>query len=410
MLELVDASIEDLEATQNYERIKANLEAASNSITDELFQFWSQNKQLRMEFDLATGKSQDPVPFNTGMVFHIRVRNDRHRVTVPFDNRSRGFVWFFSFLAYFSRYRQGNRKIVLLLDEPGLNLHAKAQGDFLRFIDERLAPKHQVVYSTHSPFMVNPSRLDRVRTVEDHDDVGTVISADVLRNNRDTLFPLQAALGYDLAQTLFVGPNSLLVEGPSDLIYLQLLSEAVKSNGHSGLDSRWVVTPVGGADKVATFLSLLGANHLNVAVLLDVAMKDKQRISNLMSHGHMKPDHLVPVNAVTGTKEADIEDIFHPGFYLKLVNAVYGKQLGKDIVLDDLGAGSPRIVKRLEELFQKSGQGQFNHYSPATHLLREQGALMKDVDAATLSKAIALFDKLNALLGTGMQARKATTA
>ncbi len=69
--------------------------------------------------------------------------------------------------------------------------------------------------------------MDRTRTAEDKDDEGTVISADILRNDRDTVFPLQAALGYDLAQTLFLGPECLLVEGPSDLIYLQVLGEAV---------------------------------------------------------------------------------------------------------------------------------------------------------------------------------------
>jgi predicted ATP-dependent endonuclease of OLD family len=66
----------------------------------------------------------------------------------------------------------------LLLDEPGLSLHALAQKDFLRYIDD-LAGRHQVIYSTHSPFMVHSDRLTQVRTVEDQEKVGTVISADI---------------------------------------------------------------------------------------------------------------------------------------------------------------------------------------------------------------------------------------
>ena len=93
-------------------------------------------------------------------------------MTVPFDDRSKGFVWFFSFLAYFSQIERGDRDLVLLLDEPGLSLHAKAQGDFLRLIENRLAPKHQVVYTTHSPFMIDARKLDRIRTVEDVDGKG----------------------------------------------------------------------------------------------------------------------------------------------------------------------------------------------------------------------------------------------
>ena len=71
--------------------------------------------------------------------------------------------------------------MVLLLDEPGLNLHALAQRDFLRFIDQRLAPKHQVIYTTHSPFMIDLDNLSSVRTVEDMDNLGTTVSADVLK-------------------------------------------------------------------------------------------------------------------------------------------------------------------------------------------------------------------------------------
>ena len=103
-------------------------------------------------------------------------------MSVPFDERSRGFVWFFSFLAYFNKLEGSEENdLILLLDEPGLSLHGVAQGDLLRLIEERLAPNHQVIYTTHSPFMVEPKALNRVRTVVDVDEVGTKISADVLK-------------------------------------------------------------------------------------------------------------------------------------------------------------------------------------------------------------------------------------
>ena len=91
-----------------------------------------------------------------------------------------------------------NRNLLLLLDEPGLNLHAMAQKDFLRFIDERLAPRHQVIYTTHSPFMIDLDRLGSVRTVQDMDDRGTVVSDDVMVHDSETVFPLQVAMGYQL--------------------------------------------------------------------------------------------------------------------------------------------------------------------------------------------------------------------
>jgi predicted ATP-dependent endonuclease of OLD family len=125
-------------------------------------------------------------------------------VTVPFDDRSTGFVWFFSFLVLFSQMKkQHQKRMVLLLDEPGLSLHGKAQADLLRYFRERLVPDHQVIYTTHSPFMVPSDNLLSVRTVEDmvvyHEDgkpevQGTKVGSEVLSTDPDTLFPLQSAM------------------------------------------------------------------------------------------------------------------------------------------------------------------------------------------------------------------------
>jgi len=400
LLSLSDSKLEDFESVTNYERLKAELEGASISISDQVFKYWTQNKQLEVEFDISQANPSDPPPLNSGSILHVRIKNNRHRVTVPFDERSRGFIWFFSFFAYFSQIEQSDADLILLLDEPGLNLHAKAQGDFLRFIDECLAPKHQVIYTTHSPFMINPNALTNVRTVQDVDEKGTKISEDILRNDQDTIFPLQAALGYDLAQTLFIGPNCLLVEGPSDLIYLKILSEAVISHGKNGLDPRWVVTPVGGADKISTFVSLLGANELNIAVLIDISKRDKQRIQNLKGNNFLGNKNLINIGEITGAKDADIEDLFEPEFYLNLVNGAYPKELSQKLTFKSFTNQNPRIVKRIEEYFklQAISGGHFNHYLPAVFLLNEQSDLLKKIDATTIDWAVVLFQKINALL------------
>lgn len=360
LLRYVGAELDEFQSEANYERLKADLEAASNEISDELFEFWSQNDQLAVEFDISGPDTDALPPLNRGTNLHVRIKNDRHRVTVPFDQRSRGFVWFFSFLSYFSQLEANDESLVLLLDEPGLNLHAKAQEDFLRFIDERLADEYQVTYTTHSPFMVAPTKLDRVRTVEDLDDEGTKVSDQVFRSSSDTVFPLQAALGYELAQTLFVAPDNLLVEGPGDLVYLQLLSDAARGAGYEPLDERWVIVPVGGIDKIATFVSLLGGNQLNTSVLIDVSSRDEQRIENLRDHGHLRRHNLIQVGEITGSDDADIEDLFDPGYYLQLVNGAYARQLKAKLTLKSLPKGDPRIVKRVERYFTENALGRFS--------------------------------------------------
>lgn len=401
LLATVDADLADFETT-NFERLTRELEGAANGITDKVFEYWTQNKELRLEIRVSAADPEDEPPLDQGPIVNVRIYNPRHRVSVPFDERSRGFVWFFSFFAYFSDVeQQDGRRTILLLDEPGLALHATAQGDFLRFIDDELARAHQVLYTTHSPFLVKPDRFDRVRTVQDVDGKGTQVSADVFLTDSETVFPLQTALGYELAQTLFVGPDCLLVEGPADMLFLQVLSQACEAAGLAGLDPRWVVTPVGGADKLGTFVSLLGANQLHLAALIDSNPRDKQRIVALQSNGHLKGRDLIQISEIAGADEADLEDLFDPTFYLSLVNGAYAAELPKPLKAGDLESKTPRITARIAHHFCENdiANGRLNHYRPAAHLLREQTELIPKIDSVTLQRGDALFKRLNSLLG-----------
>ncbi len=372
-------------AEEDYEPRRAALEAASNQITKEVFDYWSQNKDLLVELDLDFNSPSGQRVGEMPPFLEIRIRNLRHGVSLNFGERSAGFVWFFSFLVAFSEYRD-SEMLVLLLDEPGLGLHASAQADLLRYIEERLAPDHQVIYTTHSPFMVDPTRLERVRLVEDVEDDGTRVSEDVLGTSRETLFPLQAALGYELAQTLFVGPDNLVVEGPADYVFLTVMGGQLKSLGRTGLDERWTIVPVGGLDKIPTFIALLGA-HLNVAVVLDAQAGGSQKINSLVDRGVIDAKNVLPLNKITGGSEADIEDLFDEDFYLDLLRTSKTANVSKT----KLGPGS-RIVKRIEAV-----AGSYDHYQPARHFLEHQVELLAQVDEATLDRFENLFAEVNKL-------------
>lgn len=401
LLAMVGADLDDLETQTSYEYLKAELESASIGISDEIFEFWKQNTHLQVEFDLSQANPNDPPPLNKGTIMHVRIRNNRHRVSVPFDERSKGFVWFFSFLVYFSQFEEEQRSdLIMLLDEPGLNLHALAQYDFLRFIDERLAPKHQVIYTTHSPFMINLDHLNRVRTVEDMDELGTVVGSDILRNNHETVFPLNMALGYQMAQTLFLAPHCLLVNSASDLIYLQVFGEIGTNQSRSKLDPRWVVIPVGNADNLPTFVSLLGENYSSVAVLMDVTPTDRERISNINESIPRSRRSPVKWVDVTRVRDADIEDLMEPGFYLKLVNEAYHDDLPNPLTLRSITDSNPRIVARLQTHFETEGisGGTFDPYKPAAYLLANHNLLVDDINDKTIDDVSDMFDRINMLL------------
>ena len=384
LLALAGVTASELLSDGNYQQLKALLEATSADITREVFEYWRQNPDLEVEFDVHRPQGQE-----AQSSFYVQIKNRRHGNTVPFDERSRGFVWFFSFLVAFHKVAGEGKPVIILLDEPGLNLHGKAQADLLRFIEERLAPRHQVLYTTHSPFMVDAHHLDRVRTVEDVRGKGTTVTADCLTTDADTLFPLQAALGYDVAQSLFLGPNCLLVEGPSDLLYLQALSRLSKQRGGAGLDERWVVTPVGGADKLAAFVALMGGNKLNVAALMDVAKNDRQRVDNLIARRLLEASHLVRVSQFCGATEADIEDLLAVGLYVDAVRQALGLQ-GGELDLPSLPK-APRILKRIEAALGR----RFDHYAAA---LRVIPMLEAAPDDGTIQRFDALFAAVNALL------------
>ena len=401
LLKLVGAKLEDLEHQTNYEYLKAELESASIEISDEIFEFWNQNKQLRVEFDLSVANPNDQPPLNKGTILHVRIWNNRHRVSVPFDERSKGFVWFFSFLSYFSTLEEEeDADLILLLDEPGLNLHAMAQRDFLRFIDDRLAPKNQVVYSTHSPFMINLDKLSSVRTVQDVDDRGTFVSDDTLSNDRETVFPIQVALGYQMAQTLFLAPHCLMVNYPSDLIYLQVLGEAVASIGQMRLDPRWVVIPVGGADNLPTFISTLGENYVSVAVMMDVSTKNRVKLDQINRNAAVQRHNPIKWVEVAKVRTADIEDLFEPTFYLKLVNEAYANELREPVTMKSITDANPRIVQRLDAYFrrQRIAGGRFDPYRPAALLLQEHSRLRGMISDPTIERAASLFERINSLL------------
>ncbi len=401
LLDMAGVSLEDFSKTDQHERLIRELENSGNAISDEVFEYWTQNQDLSVKLSVHPPEEGAPAPLNEGPILFIRVDNHRHRATVPFDERSRGFVWFFSFLAYFSKLEEGRTSnLILLLDEPGLSLHARAQQDLLRLIDERLAPDHQVIYTTHSPFMVSPGQFHRVRTVIDHEKGGSKVSAEIFKADDDTVSPLLTAMGIEMTQTLFIGEHTLLLEGPSDLIYLDVLSDLSESRQLAGLDPRWVKTPIGGSGKLSTFVTLLGANKLHVAVLIDSSTKDTGAVKRLRDNGQLARNGLVEISEFTGGGDADIEDLFERDFYLELVNRAYASELSQPITTADLSPGDPRIVRVIEGYFRQHGiaGGKFNHYKPAALLLREQATLAPMIADTTINLAASLFTRLNGLL------------
>ena len=268
LIRLAGVDLSDL-TRDEYEARKASIESAASDLTREIFEYWSQNRSLSVEFDIdfraAGGTDEDG---GEGPFIDLRIRNHRHGVTLNFNDRSQGFTWFFSLLASLTSL-QDSKRLILLLDEPGASLHAAAQHDLRRFIDERLIPAHQVVYSTHSPFMVDPKALERVRAVEDRGGEGGRVSDAIFDQSSETRIPVEAALGQDLVRSLAAGGGDLFVKVPSDLVYLSAMSAHLESLGRTCLDPRWSIVPVGGLTGLSAFAALMDGGAKRMVVLFD---------------------------------------------------------------------------------------------------------------------------------------------
>jgi hypothetical protein len=410
LVELAGIDLQEMLNAQRTQDIKNKLEGTGVHLTKQILPYWSQNRHLQLKFDVRVAKPSDPEGMTQGHNLWGEVYDTKQYASTALGSRSKGFVWFFSFIAWYSQVKESGNKTILLLDEPGLTLHGRAQGDLLRYFEKELKDNNQLIYSTHSPFMVDPDRFDRVRIVQnlsvEHDDPpkgkeGTRYVPDVLDATDDSLFPLQGALGYDIHQTLFVGPNCLLVEGPGDLLFLQAIASELGRRKREGLSEKWTVTPVGGSSKIPTFVRLLNNQKgMKVATLIDIQKSDEKMIESLYKGNLLKKAHVHTFADFTGTKEADIEDMFDASFYLDLVNAEYGKALQAPLEEKDFKSKAPRIVVRIEQHLkdQPMKVGEFGHFRPARYMAENLATVAPRLSDDSLKRFEAVFTKLNKLL------------
>ncbi len=377
----------------NSERLKTELEAIGVELTNQVQAFWKQNPHV--EFNMFPENVEEDHPQGGGKKIvdrqlEFRVRDSRHQASTPFTARSTGFRWFVSFLAQFAHYAEGRKDVIVLLDEPGVSLHAAAQEDLLGYIDDQLVPNQQVLYTTHSAWMVPVRKIHRVRTVEEDLNpsisTGATVSGRMLAKDRDTLMPLQAALGYDIAQTLFIGPDSLVVEGISEILYLYDMSDLLRTEGRASLDPRWHVCPAGSVGRIPAMLGLLG-NSVDTTVLIDSPANPTER-GNIEVRLYDQA-RLIEIADITGENEGDIEDLIGVEDYLAAFNVCFGT----DLAAADLTSQAPRITQRIEHK-----HGGYNHGDVARAWVQERAAGRLKVSDETKNMFGTLFERINKTL------------
>lgn len=275
-------------------------------------------------------------------------------------------------------------------------MHAKSQADLLNHLTNDF--DNQIIYTTHSPFLVPIKNISDIKTVSIAEDKGTTVTNDP-SGDSTTLFPLQAALGYDIAQSLFIGSHNLIVEGVTDFWYLSTISDVLTSVGRKGLNSKITITPAGGAQRVSYMVSLLSSQNLNVVVLLDDEKQSRETSTELQQQGMLTRKNVIFVSDALESKrdECDIEDLFNRETFLQMVDESYDLKPATLKLNDKI----PRIVKQIESAFS-ADKKHFVKAKPARAFMNR----MKDGDNQILSKEeLDRFEKLFDLINKRMNAR-----
>ncbi len=284
--------LEKLAGTESTQRRTNLLSKTSASITGDFGSSWRQE-------DLVLEADEN----RPDLRFYVSEKGSTIKQTA--DQRSQGFQWFLSF---FLRLRASDaERAVILIDEPGLYLHAKAQNDLLQVL-EQLHNKdgHSIIFSTHSPYLIDVDRLDRVRLVVRNPSTleGTKIKKSHAGADVDTLTPIVTAIGLDVSkQFANAGRQNVVVEGISDYYYLQAMRELV---GGNLLEDASMIGCVG-ASKIPTVVSLLIGWGLDYVVVVDNDNAGR-RVSKEIEHKLLVPkEKIVPVS---GNQNTCMEDLF----------------------------------------------------------------------------------------------------
>ena len=321
------------------------LQSASVDLSEKFRAWWKQGHyKFRFQAD--------------GSHFRIWVSDDRRPEEVKLEGRSSGLQWFLSFyLVFLVESEQEHADTVLLLDEPGLSLHPIAQRDLSAFFDN-LSKTNQLLYTTHSPFMVDPSHLDRVRAVYVDEHGKTAVAKDLRatqKEQQNAIYLVDAALGIGASEGLMYGAEVVIVEGTSDVFYFSAVKAYLVGSGLLHPGREYVFVSGGGARGLRSLANIFTArNGVPPVALLDGDQQGKQAAQVLRQSDHYQEysERVVVLDDVVGFPGAEAEDLWPTDFIVRIASRFIR---GEDVDLEDVVEKGKPIVDQIERFAADNG-------------------------------------------------------
>jgi hypothetical protein len=325
------------------------LQSASTELTRKFREWW---KQGDYKFRFAAD----------GNHFRIWVSDDKRPEDIELESRSTGLQWFLSFyLVFLVESEDSHEGAILLLDEPGLTLHPLAQNDLSQFF-ESLAETNQLLYTTHSPFMVDADHLDRARSVYSDKAGVSQVSPD-LRAPADksdqakSVYAAWAAVGMSTAESVLLGCQSVVVEGASDQHYFTAIKNYLIGKGHLRPNRDILFMPSNGVKGTKAICSLLmGKDDEIPFAILDsdeTGRKFAESLKSGLYSGDKDRVHLI--GEFVTVSDAEAEDLFPPSLIAKVVDRYLTKPSGVDEDFADVVQAGKAIVSQVEAYTTRNG-------------------------------------------------------
>jgi predicted ATPase len=343
--EEVEPTEEEIKAWADKKRERAILlQSAASELTQSFQKWWMQGNYI---FSFVAD----------GNHFRINVSDKLRPESIELEGRSRGLQWFFSFfLVFLVETKEEHSNTILLLDEPGLSLHPMAQYDLAKFF-RKLTEDNQLLYTSHSPFLIDMDNLANVKVVYIDSDTGrTKVTSNLRYNAKDaekSIYPIHAALGLTVSDTPLLGCLPVLVEGQSDQIYLNMIKRYLMGKGYIQNSKELVFIQTGGVRGMGQVTKLVTArDDVLPYVLLDSDKAGNDYAKQLKSDRYKdEKDKVLQVADFLGDQEFEIEDLISPEVIVRMVDRKYR---GDRYFEDCYKKGEP-IVDQIEAWTKDNG-------------------------------------------------------
>ncbi len=293
--------------------LKQKIENLNGELTLNFQDFWRQNvgKKNKIMINFELSHYDHTHPDKSGKPFiEFWIKDEKERLYPK--QRSRGVRWFLSFFLELkaTAMDKSQRNKVLLIDEPGVSLHARAQEDVLKVFDD-ISEQIQIIYTTHSPHLIDVDKLYRIlavqRAVENDMMSETVVfSARSLKSaTADTLSPIYSTMGARLNQQEIIKSfNNVIVKDLANFYFMKAIIAL------TGFEKECYFLPASGAENIPTMVNILIGWGIDY-IILNFGNSQEQLVhGNLMKELFDNKIDLAKEQMIYMEEYLDAEDLF----------------------------------------------------------------------------------------------------